>query len=458
MTTYYNEWEAYPAAWLRNLIAAGELPAGTVDETDIREVKGTDLERYTQCHFFAGVGGWDVALRLAGWPADRPAWTGSCPCPPFSCAGKKKRCPECQSKNLMPHPFRTGHFVCCDCQHDWLADGRHLWPEFYRLIAECMPECVFGEQVASADGLVWLAGVQASMEALGYAFWRADYPAAGVGAPHIRQRLWWVAHTPGSLRQSGGTQPSERAAEGPGSRLADFQSGDGRLPVRQEPRSEISQSKWCGEAGGLALPIDCDRRAGVARGHDGNGQDAGRQEADGELAACGEAGGVGNAECECGKEPGSAGPAAAARAGFGRSGVPLAAAWVPCECGEFVCRIHGMHACDCPCPPIEEWECDPYTSGFGPWDGAIWLPCADGKARRVSPLVLPLAYELPANLGCDGPGETSPFRIIRDPQTGKSIGQAPWRIGMIRGYGNSIVPAVAATFIRAFLECEGVGQ
>ena len=38
-------------------------------------------------------------------------------------------------------------------------------------------------------------------------------------------------------------------------------------------------------------------------------------------------------------------------------------AWVPCACGEFVCRIHGGHVCDCPCPPIEEWLVDPYVTG-----------------------------------------------------------------------------------------------
>lgn len=40
-------------------------------------------------------------------------------------------------------------------------------------------------------------------------------------------------------------------------------------------------------------------------------------------------------------------------------------AWVPCPggCGEFWCRIHRQHAFECPCPAIEEWECDPYASG-----------------------------------------------------------------------------------------------
>ena len=162
---YYNEHDPFAAAWLRNLIDAGHIAHGDVDERSIIDVRPSELAGYTQCHFFAGIGGWSYALRLAGWPDDRPVWTGSCPCQPFSAAGK------------------GGGF----------ADERHLWPEFDRLIGECRPNVVFGEQVASKDGLAWLDLVQADMEAKDYAFGAVDLCAAGVGAPHIRQRLFWVA-------------------------------------------------------------------------------------------------------------------------------------------------------------------------------------------------------------------------------------------------------------------------
>ncbi len=162
---YYNEFDRFAAQWLRNLIAAGHIAPGDVDERSISDVQSSDLAGYTQCHFFAGIGGWSLALRMAGWPDDEPVWSGSCPCQPLSCAGQRK-----------------GH-----------ADERHLWPAFHRLIAECAPATVFGEQVASKDGREWLAGIRADLEALGYACGAADLCAAGVGAPHIRQRLWWVA-------------------------------------------------------------------------------------------------------------------------------------------------------------------------------------------------------------------------------------------------------------------------
>ena len=162
---YYNENDVYAAQWLRNLIDAGHIAAGEVDERDIRDVQPGDLTGYRQCHFFAGIGGWSYALRLAGWPDDRPCWTCSCPCQPFSVAGKRKGA----------------------------SDERHLWPQFARLITECKPAIIFGEQVAGADGRAWLNAVRTDLEGNGYAVGAADLCAAGVGAPHIRQRLYWVA-------------------------------------------------------------------------------------------------------------------------------------------------------------------------------------------------------------------------------------------------------------------------
>jgi DNA (cytosine-5)-methyltransferase 1 len=214
MTFYYNEFDPKAAAWLRELIKAGQIPPGEVDERSICDVQPSDLAGFVSCHFFAGIGGWPYALRLAGWPDDKPVWTGSCPCPPFSSAGKKQSCPECGCAKPFPCPWRTGYFTCSGCDHSWFADARHLWPEFWRLIAECQPAIVFGEQVASADGRVWLVGVRGTLETVGYAVGAADLCSAGVGAPNIRQRLWWMAHAD-LLRcdqQRGGSGPSLREA------------------------------------------------------------------------------------------------------------------------------------------------------------------------------------------------------------------------------------------------------
>ncbi|NCA18051.1 MAG: DNA cytosine methyltransferase, partial [Betaproteobacteria bacterium] len=85
---YYNEFDPKAAAWLRELIKRKLIPHGDVDTRSITEIKPHEIRHYTQHHFFAGIGGWSLALQLAGWPEDRPVWTGSCPCQPFSTAGK----------------------------------------------------------------------------------------------------------------------------------------------------------------------------------------------------------------------------------------------------------------------------------------------------------------------------------------------------------------------------------
>lgn len=228
MTAYYNDNDPYVAQWLRNLIAAGLLPPGDVDGRGIHEVQPDDLRGYTQVHLFAGIGGWPLALSLAGWPASAPVWTGSCPCQPYSGAGKG-----------------AGD-----------SDTRNLWPEFRRLVADCQPSVVFGEQVASHLGRAWLAGVRADLEDLGYAVGAADLCAAGLGAPHIRQRLFWVADAQGQRRNG-----RKGAAEQTGwdgleiSGGLDNATGDGAgRTAEAEPSSDGSHDRVPGAAGARRGP------------------------------------------------------------------------------------------------------------------------------------------------------------------------------------------------------------
>ena len=88
MKVYYNENDAFAAAWLRELLKGKHIPDGCIDERSIKDVDARDLAGFEQVHLFAGIGGWAEALRLAGW--DEPVWTGSCPCQPFSAAGKRR--------------------------------------------------------------------------------------------------------------------------------------------------------------------------------------------------------------------------------------------------------------------------------------------------------------------------------------------------------------------------------
>jgi DNA (cytosine-5)-methyltransferase 1 len=239
MTAYYNDNDPFAAEWLRNLIDAGHIAPGHVDCRSIADVRPGDLAGFTQCHFFAGIGVWSYALRLAGWPDDRPAWTGSCPCQPFSGAGKRKG----------------------------FKDERHLWPVWFDLIRERGPAIIIGEQVASRDALHWLDHVQTDMENAHYAFAAADLPVAGVGGPHWRQRLWWVADA--RLARSQAREPRKLlSAHRPHDRRAVEQcgraSGDmghaknhhGRLAKRSYWR-EMFDAVWPSQAGRMA---DTERR------------------------------------------------------------------------------------------------------------------------------------------------------------------------------------------------------
>jgi DNA (cytosine-5)-methyltransferase 1 len=203
---YYNENDPKAAAWLRELIKRNLISPGEVDERSILDVPPGDLVGFTQCHFFAGIGVWSYALRCAGWPDDRPVWTGSCPCQPFSAAGK------------------GGGF----------ADERHLWPAWFHLIGVRKPPVVFGEQVAGKDGGTWLDLVHADLESVGYACGPVVAPAAGFGAPQGRHRIYFVAvadapHShgrPGECETEAGTRQDGERRRGPTSGGSDGIVGD----------------------------------------------------------------------------------------------------------------------------------------------------------------------------------------------------------------------------------------
>jgi len=127
-------------------------------------------------------------------------------------------------------------------------DPRHLWPEMFRLIRECRPTWVVGENVA---GLIRLGldEVLSDLANEGYATRTFNIPACAVGAPHLRQRLWIVAH---SDSESGPDKPLDG---GEGARqlgfefVADTESVHGEWSVRKGDSGGKPEKKAGGRGG-----------------------------------------------------------------------------------------------------------------------------------------------------------------------------------------------------------------
>lgn len=369
-TALYNEFDPKAAEWLGRLVEAGHVAPGRVDARSICDLMAGDLDGYTQFHAFAGIGVWSHALRQAGWPDDVPVFTGSCPCQPFSTAGRKKG----------------------------FLDERHLWPEFFRLIREQRPAVVFGEQVEGPPGRAWLDAVFNDLEGANYACGAAVLPACGVGAPHMRHRLYWVALADGERlnrvrvqlrkRRSLEALPEARGGSSFGG-LANpsvFVCGSGRSS--RENGEWAVQPDRCSATVRLAHAARDDEWR-LRQGRASNARVAIEQPVGGHRAAL------------------RLGDASSARSGGDSGAVPGAQSEGKGEWGSTRRLPREL------VPPGA-------TRGF--WAGAEWLYCRDGKYRPAKPGAFPLAH------GSSG-------RVVR-----------------LRGYGNAIVAPVATTFIQSVMD------
>lgn len=360
MTALHNDIDAEACAVLRQHVADDLIAPGVVDTRSIKDISPDDLASFTQCHFFAGGGLWSIAARMAGWPDWLPLWTGSCPCQPFSQAGKG-----------------AGR-----------DDPRHLWPDFHRLIRARRPALVVGEQVASKAGRDWFDGVRADLEADDYACRAVDVPALTVGAPHERNRIYWIAVANGDGRgRDGRPEASQRgsigrtAAEWPSPINVEHTAGERWREGRPEHEFRSGRPATTGaDAPGVA-----------------QGDAYGSGLALGSIAEAGR----GNIREE-GPAISSANAGSRALGNRDGQGEFQRQGYVPDERGR-------------------RSDADARRNGTF-WSDAEWIICHDEKARRAK----------------------SGIRLLVD--------GFPGRVGVWRIAGNAIVPQLAAEVLRAALE------
>ncbi len=367
---YYNEIDPFMAQWIRELIKEKLITDGDVDERSIEDVLPADIKGFQRAHFFGGAGVWDYALRRAGWPDDRRVWTGSCPCQPFSTAGKRK-----------------GD-----------ADERHLWPAFFHLINQCRPPVLFGEQVEAAIKHNWLDLVQSDLEGIGYAVGAVGTPSAGVGAPHIRARLWFVGE------------------------LADAKCSTGDIGCEL-----IMQRGWSGNTEQIGVGGCSSLLADATNGGCKQREFGGEATRYGGAAVT-ESGAVWMEHPLCSRQSRSR--------GLGGQGDTT-----PDQHRE-VGRAVDVGGVSLLAGGLERIERPRETNGI--WRDVDWLFCRDGKWRPVESRSEPLADGLADKLGYVRIGDRYSLSPLQHKAENRQM--------RLKGYGNAINAEAAIAFIQAYLD------
>ena len=382
MSAYYNEFDPKAAAWIRQLIKNGMIADGEVDERSITEVTADEIRGFTQHHFFAGIGGWSYSLRLANWADSRPVCTASLPCQPFSVAGAQKG----------------------------VDDERHLLPHFIELVKQCNFQTIFGEQVPGAIKHGWLDDLCTEMERESYSVGSIVLTAAGAGAPHIRQRLYWVADSSATRLQGHGRSEQESVSPG--------WKGEERYD------SESSMANTSSDRLGRRDELKAGERNQMLTGSSSDNDGMENTISNGQCERPEIRGGI-SGQCQDGETRDQS---------KRRSKI----------CGLGNTELHG-HDASTVGRSLSESE---VKSGMlkpegsdTEWENPNWLYCRDEKYRPIKPGIEPLANGFPRGVGYS----SDPSEPIDANNTQEA------RVMRLKGYGNAIVPQVAASFIKAFI-------
>jgi len=174
-SVYYNDNDPYCCKVLQKNIKHGNLPEGYVDGRDIRDVRASELVGYQHVHLFAGIGGFPLGFKWAGFPESIRIVTGGFPCQDISQAN--------QFESLGLDGERSG-----------------LWAEYYKLICKLRPPYAIVENV-SALLFRGLGTILADLARIRYdAEWRM-LRACDFGLPHRRKRILIIAYPTGKRRR-----------------------------------------------------------------------------------------------------------------------------------------------------------------------------------------------------------------------------------------------------------------
>lgn len=188
----------------------------------------------THASLFSGIGGFDLAAEWMGWKN-----LFHCENNPFAQQilkyywPKSKSYEDIKKTNFTSHRGQidvlTGGFPCQPFsvagQREGDEDDRYLWPEMCRVIDECRPVWVIGENVAGITSMVQstpfktrvesqnnlfgenneeieteysefiLHTIVNDLERRGFEVQPIIIPACAVGAPHRRDRIWIIGYS-----------------------------------------------------------------------------------------------------------------------------------------------------------------------------------------------------------------------------------------------------------------------
>jgi len=150
---------------------------------------------------FAGIGGFDLGLERAGmevvWQVEFDPYCNKVLAKHWPSVKRYGDIYEVNTEELEKVDVICGGFPCQPFSHAGKrrgkSDNRYLWPEMFRIIKDLKPTWVIGENVAGIVNMA-LDTVLLDLEAAGYEVWTFIIPAAAVGAPHQRKRVWIIAY------------------------------------------------------------------------------------------------------------------------------------------------------------------------------------------------------------------------------------------------------------------------